>query len=152
MARKLRTITQAMNGHLAHRFGALDDLPKGQAPLADANAPAIRAAFLQGEALLTRLFFEFCEAKGFRDAESQMKIWDRLILRRHMFVELCERSNLNKYSRFLLPQDAGQSYKERCFKLYCLYLIDCEISAGSAKNIWAQTQALYQDMVLQTRS
>lgn len=148
MARKLRTIIQKINGHLALRFGGLDDMPRQRVASASPNAPAIRAAFLQGEALLTRLFFEFCEAKGLRDAESQMKIWDRLIARRHMFVELCERSHLNKYSRFLLPQDTGEDYKARCFKLYCLYLMDCEISAGSAKNIWAETQALYQDMIL----
>lgn len=150
MARKLRKVTQAINGHLALRFGAIEDLPKGRAVAASLDHPVFRAAFLQGEALLVRLFFDFCHAKGFRDPISQMKIWDRLIARRHMFVELCERSNLNKYSRYLMPQDDGQDYKERCYRLFCLFLFDLEDTSGNAGQFWHDTQIQYQAMVLES--
>lgn len=149
MARKLRTITQKIDGHLALRFGALECQAK-QAPKAlTQEHPVFRAAFLQGEALLVRCFFETCAAKGFRDADSQMKIWDRLIARRHMFVELCERSNLNKYSRHLLPQDNTQDYKERCYRLFCLFLHDMDVYNESIAPIfWRDVQVLYQAMVV----
>lgn len=148
MARKLRVITQAIDGHLALRFGALEDLPKGRAVAPSQDHPVFRAAFLQGEALLVRSLFETCDAKGFRDAESQMKIWDRLVLRRHMFVELCERSNLNKYSKYLLPQQEGQDYKERCYRLFCLFLHDLETTKGDGGVFWHKAQETYQAMVL----
>lgn len=148
MARKLRAITQKINGHLALRFGSLEDLPKGRAVAPSQNHPVFRAAFLQGEALLVRLFFETCQAKGFRDPASQMKIWDRLITRRHMFVELCERSNLNKYSRYLMPQDEEQEYKERCYRLFCLFLHDLDISSSDTQGFWHDVQVMYQAMIL----
>ena len=148
MARKLRAVTQAINGHLALRFGALEDLPKGRAVVPSQDHPVFRAAFLQGEALLVRMFFDTCQAKGFRDPASQMKIWDRLIARRHMFVELCERSHLNKYSRYLMPQDDGQDYKERCYRLFCLFLHDLDVSSPDAQGFWYDVQVMYQAMIL----
>lgn len=149
MARKLRALTQAIDGHLALRFGTLDAL-KGRPALAvPADHPAIRAAFLQGEALLTRCFFEECQSHGLRDPASQMLIWDRLIARRHLFVELCERSQLNKYSRYLLPQSEGQEYKERCFRLFCLFLYDMAVTGQGAEALWREVQRLYTSMVVQ---
>lgn len=148
MARKLRTITQAINGHLALRFGTLDNQKGRKAPDVPPGHPVFRAAALRGEALLINLFFDFCDTKGFRDPTSQMKIWDRLIARRHMFVELCERSNLNKYSRFLMPQDESQEYKERCYRLFCLFLHDLEVSSLDAKMFWRDVQSLYQATII----
>lgn len=148
MARKLRVITQKIDGHLALRFGVLEDLPKGRPVAPSQDHPVFRAALLQGEAFLVRAFFATCLSKGFRDPDSQMKIWDRLIARRHMFVELCERSNLNKYSRYLMPQDEGQDYKERCYLLFCLFLHDLDVSSPDAHIFWHDVQVMYQAMVL----
>ena len=118
---------------------------------ADQQYPLFRSALLQSEALLVRYFFEVCQEKGFSDPLSQMLIWGKLIARKHMFIELCERSQLNKYSNFLLPQQKDQDYKELCYHLFCLFLYDLEKNLNKAKVFWLEVQTIYQPMVLDNR-
>ncbi len=137
MARKLRVLTHAIDGHLAQRFGSVEDMKGKRVKPVRTMPDPVRVAFLQGEAMLRLGFFEFCDSKRITDPASQMKIWDRLVARRHVFIELCERSTLNKYSRKLLPEIAGQDYSERCFTLFCLLLFDMgEKAAPFLAGVW----------------
>ncbi len=129
MARRLRAITSVIDGHLARRFGK----PASgvvKEPLDKSMSPAIKKAYLLGEALFRESFFSSLEEMKITDIESSVYLWEALVESHKFEAIICERSSLNKHSRALLPKWSYQDYGQRCHILLCCLLHDMHVHEG----------------------
>ena len=132
MARHLRQIIDIIDRHLAARFGRADG---SVVPMKSEGAlpPAVKFAFLQGEASLRKRFFQALDEMAIKDPESAVFLYEKLIEDRRFETLVCERSQLNKYGRSLIPHLPATDYAERCHVLLCSLMHDMEANGEDEK-------------------
>ena len=122
MAKHLSKILSLIDGYLAQHFEAVikNDKPK---PVTALPNP-VREAQLQGQAHIRITFFKVMDDMHILDPDSRLFLWDHLFENSKSLIQICERSSLNKYGRFLLPLLVEQSYEERCRHLFGCLVFD----------------------------
>ena len=100
--------------------------------------PITHIAHIKGEALFNQVFFNVVEKKGFKDPESQWKIYEKLVMDRQYIIEICKHSNL--LDAFKIDKEIkfeSSEYGEINFTSLCIILWDmhCKNEAKLCKQI-----------------